>query len=106
MVVMHAAALRFELFIPESRSLKAKRAVVRPIVDGLRHKFRISVAEVDHQDTWQRAAVAVAVVAGTEGRLRDVLERVERYVDGAPGVELLDVERAELLPADGGLEAW
>jgi uncharacterized protein YlxP (DUF503 family) len=106
MVVMHAAALRFELFIPESQSLKAKRAAVRPIVDGLRHRFRLSVAEVDHQDTWQRAAVAVAVVAGTDGRLREVLETVERYVDGAPGVELLEIERAELVPPDGGLEAW
>jgi uncharacterized protein YlxP (DUF503 family) len=106
MVVMHAAALRFELFIPESHSLKAKRAAVRPIVDGLRHRFRLSVAEVDHQDTWQRAAVAVAVVAGTDGRLREVLETVERYVDGAPGVELLEIERAELVPPDGGLGAW
>jgi uncharacterized protein len=106
MVVMHAAALRFELFVPESQSLKAKRAAVRPIVDGLRHKFRLSVAEVDHHDTWQRAAVAVAVVAGTDGRLRELLERVERYVDAAPGVELLEIERAELVPADGGLEAW
>ena len=40
---------------PQSRSLKAKRAAIRPIVDGLRHRFRISVAEVDHQDQWQRA---------------------------------------------------
>ena len=106
MVVMHAAALRFELFIPESQSLKAKRAAVRPIVDGLRHRFRLSVAEVDHQDTWQRAAVAVAVVAGSDGRLREVLETVERYVDRAPGVELLEIERAELVPPDGGLEEW
>ena len=106
MVAMHAAALRFELLVPESHSLKAKRAAVRPIVDGLRHKFHLSVAEVDHQDTWQRAALAVAAVAPTAGRLGEVLERVERYVDAAPGVELLDTERAELLPADGGLEAW
>jgi uncharacterized protein len=106
MVWMHAAAVRFELFIPESRSLKAKRAAVRPIVDGLRHRFRLSVAEVDHQDTWQRSAVAVAVVAGSDGHLRDVLDTVERYVDGAPDVEVLDVERAELVPPDRGLEAW
>lgn len=93
---MHAAAVRFELRIPESRSLKAKRAVLRPIVDGLRHRFKVSVAEVDHQDTWQRAAIAVAVVAASDGHLRDVLANVERQVAHAPGIELLDMETAWL----------
>ena len=62
---MHAAAVCFELHVPESRSLKTKRAAIRPIVDGLRHRFKVSVAEVDHQDTWQRAAIGVALVDGS-----------------------------------------
>lgn len=89
---VHAAAVYFELHVPESRSLKAKRAAIRPILDGLRHRFKVSVAEVDHQDRWQRAAIGVALVSGTEGRLREVLESVERFVAAAPGVELLEVE--------------
>jgi hypothetical protein len=93
---MHAVAVRFELFVPESHSLKQKRAVLRPIVDGLRHRMHVSVAEVDHQDTWQRVAIAVALVAPTDGRLREVLATVERHVAHAPGVELLDVETAWL----------
>src|SRR5260370_42409059 len=100
METMHAAALRFELHIPQSRSLKAKRAAVRPIVDGLRHRFRMSVAEGDHHDRWQRAAIGVAAVAESDGRLREVLTTIERFVERSPGVERLDVERAELL-ADG-----
>jgi uncharacterized protein YlxP (DUF503 family) len=97
---MHAAAVRYELFIPESRSLKAKRAAIRPIVDGLRHRLRISVAEVDHQDTWQRAAIAVAVVAESDGHLRDILASVDRTVANAPNVALLDTETV-WLDADG-----
>ena len=93
---MHAAAVRFELFVPESRSLKAKRAVLRPIIDGLRHRMKISVAEVDYQDTWQRAAIAVAVVAESDGHLREILATVERHVANAPDIELLDVETAWL----------
>lgn len=87
---MHAAAVCFELRVPESRSLKAKRAAVRPIVDGLRHRFHVSVAEVDHQDTWQRAAIGVAVVAQSSRQLEQVLATVERFVANAPDVELLD----------------
>jgi uncharacterized protein len=93
---VHAAAVCFDLHVPQSRSLKAKRAAVRPIVDGLRHRFHVSVAEVDHLDQWQRAAIAVAVVAGTDSQLRDVLASVERFVANAPDVELLDIETAWL----------
>ena len=95
---MHAAAVRYELFVPESRSLKTKRAAIRPIVDSLRHRLHVSVAEVDHQDTWQRAAIAVAVVAESDGHLRQVLASVDRLVANAPGVELLDTETAWLDP--------
>jgi uncharacterized protein YlxP (DUF503 family) len=89
---VHAAAVCFDLHVPESRSLKVKRAAIRPIVDGLRHRFRVSVAEVDHQDQWQRAAIGVAVVAESDGHLREILDSVERFVDGAPAVELLEVD--------------
>jgi uncharacterized protein len=97
---VYAAAVCFDLHVPESRSLKAKRAAVRPIVEGLRHKYRVSVAEVDHHDQWQRAAIAVAVVAESDRQLRDVMENVRRFVDTRPDVELLDVETA-FLDGDG-----
>lgn len=97
---MHAAAVCFDLHVPQSRSLKTKRAVIRPIVDGLRHRYRVSVAEVDHQNQWQRASIAVAVVGGTNSQVRDVLASVERFVANAPDVELLDVETAWLESED------
>ena len=90
--MVHAAAMSFELHIPVSRSLKAKRAAIRPIVDGIRHRFRISVAEVDHQNQWQRSTIAVAVVAESEGRVRELLDAAERFVAAAPDVELLRCE--------------
>lgn len=93
---MHAAAVCFDLHVPASRSLKAKRAAVRPIVEGLRHRYRLSVAEVDHHAQWQRAAIAVAVVAESDRQLHDVIENVRRFVDTRPDVELLDTETAYL----------
>ena len=62
----------------------------------IRHRYRISVAEVGHQDQWQRAAIAVAVVAESDGQVLTVLADVERYVALRPTVELLDVEAASL----------
>ena len=100
---MHAAAVSFDLHIPQSRSLKAKRAAVRPVVDGLRHRFKVSVAEVDHQDQWQRTTIGVAVVSSSDSHLREVLDSVERFVASAPSVDLLDRETVYLDPADSEL---
>jgi len=96
MDVVNAAAVRFDVHIPQSRSLKVKRAAIRPIVDGLRHRFHVSVAEVDYQDQWQRSAIAVAVVASSDSQLREVLAGIERFVVAADDIELLDVETAWL----------
>lgn len=93
---VHAVAVCFDLHVSQSRSLKAKRAAIRPIVDGLRHRFSVSVAEVDHQDQWQRAAIGVAVIGSSESQVREVLASVERFVVAAPDIELLDVETAWL----------
>lgn len=101
---VHAAALRFDLRVPESRSLKVKRAAVRPIVDGLRHRIRCSVAETGFQDQWQRAEIAVALVAASDGHLRAQIDAVERFVDAAPDIEVLEVEVVHL-DADGTLGA-
>jgi hypothetical protein len=100
--VVHAAAMTFDLHVPESRSLKAKRAAIRPVVDGLRHRFHLSVAETGYLDQWQRAEIAVAVVAASDDRVREILDTVERFVATAAGVELLGTEVA-WLDADGVL---
>lgn len=91
---MVVGTLRVELHLPQSRSLKAKRAEVRPILDGVRAKYRISAAEVDHQDTWQRAALGFAVVSNSGAQVTEVLDEVERYVWSRPGIEVLDADRA------------
>ena len=90
---VHAAALQFDLYIRECRSLKAKRSVVRPIVDGLRRRFKVSASEVAHQDSWQQAVVGVAAVAPTHSHLVDVLAECERFVWSFPEVEVLRVDR-------------
>ena len=90
---MHAAALRIELYLRECRSLKAKRSVVRPIVDGLWRRYRVSASEVAHQQAWHLTTVGVAAVAPSQSHLRDVLDDVERYVWSFPEVEVLRIDR-------------
>jgi len=93
---VHAAAVRFDLRLPHSHSLKEKRAIIRPILEGCRNRFQVAAAEVDHQDAWQRAGLGVSAVSGTAGHLSQVLDQVERFVWSFPEVEVVDAERSWL----------
>ncbi len=90
---MHVAAVEFDLHIPESRSLKAKRSVVKPIVEGLHRRFRVAAAEVGHHEQWQRTTVGVSAVGATAGHVGDVLDEVERFVWSHPEVQVLSASR-------------
>jgi uncharacterized protein len=89
---MLVALERFDLRIPSCGSLKEKRHVVKTLTHGIRSTFNVSVAEVDHHDLWQRAAIAVATVAGEQYQARRVLHEVEKLVDRWGEVELIDSE--------------
>jgi uncharacterized protein YlxP (DUF503 family) len=89
---MLVAMERFDLRIPGCGSLKEKRHVVKSLTGGLRAKFNVSVAEVDHQDLWQRTAIAVAAVGAERYHLRKVLHEVGRFVEREPRIEVIDAE--------------
>jgi hypothetical protein len=90
---VYAAALRIELYLRECRSLKAKRALIRPVIEGLARRHRVSVSEVAHHDAWHLATVGVAAVAPSQAHLNDLLDDVERYVWSFPEVEVLRIDR-------------
>lgn len=93
---MHVAALSFDLHIPGSHSLKDKRAVIRPILDGARSRYRVAAAEVSHHDQWQRAGLGMAAVASSPSHVEEVLDSVERFVWSFPEVEVIAAERSWL----------
>lgn len=94
--LMRAAALRVELHLPASQSLKEKRAVLRPVIEGLRRLGSYSVAEVGFHDKWQRAAIGVAIAAPDGESLAMQISKLRRYLDGQLEVEVLDVRMSEL----------
>lgn len=80
--------LTLELRLEHAHSLKEKRHVVESLKSRLRHKFNIAVAEIDHQDLWQRAAVAAVTVSSDHGHAEKVLQSVEDEAAEMLGGEL------------------
>ena len=77
---MHVGILRFEVLIHGVTSLKGKRRVVRSLIERLRLRFRVAVAEVDYADQHGVAAIGVAAV-GNDARVLEAL--LQRVLDAA-----------------------
>jgi uncharacterized protein len=73
--------LRVDLFFPDSGSLKAKRAELNSVKAHLRQRMGASVAEVAHQDSWQRSTLAVAFAGGSPGRCEEAADGIVRALD-------------------------
>jgi uncharacterized protein YlxP (DUF503 family) len=82
---MTVALLSVEFHLPMSQSLKDKRMVLRRLKDRL-GALNVALAEVGHQDLWQRAELAVVTVAvsdeSAERTLSSALDQIERLEPG------------------------
>ena len=88
--------LQAQLSIPESRSLKDKRMVLRSLKDRIRNEINVSVAEVDKQDLWQASELAFVTVAAEKDVVEKRLSQIAERLRSDPRYVLLDY-RTELL---------
>ena len=89
---MFIGLARFDIHIPHSGSLKAKRQVLRPVVERLRKGLNVSVAEVEHQDLWQRATLGIGCVSASIEQCRKIIQDAEKIIGRAAvdGAEVVD----------------
>ena len=84
----------WDLSLPECRSLKEKRRVVKSLKERLQHRYRVSVAETRHHDVWTRAELTVAVVTTDRGHADSILDKLDRFVEGDGRATILHMERS------------
>lgn len=77
---MMIGSLVMKIHIHDAGSLKEKRMVVRSLKEKLRSKFNVSVSEVDNQDLWQMATVAVVTVGPDKKHVENVLQNILNFV--------------------------
>jgi len=84
----------WDLSLPESRSLKDKRRVVKSLKDRIRSRFNVSVAETAYQDVWTRAQLSVALVTSDGASADSVLSKLDRFIEGEHRVVILAAHKA------------
>jgi uncharacterized protein YlxP (DUF503 family) len=75
-----------EVHLPDAGSLKGKRHLLKGLKEKVKHRFEVSIAEVDHHDVWQRATLAVACVSSDTRHANEVVDKaldfIETWVEG------------------------
>lgn len=81
--------VRLELELPFASSLKDKRQTIRSVKDRLRRK-NVSVVETNHQDSWQRATVEIALAAVSRGAAEEKREEIRRMLLNYEDLAVID----------------
>jgi hypothetical protein len=85
---------RLDLMIPENHSLKDKRRIVKQIVDRVRHRFNVSIAEVGNNDRWQSAELGFCLVSNDRRFTNEALDKIIDFVEAMNSAEVVrsDIE--------------
>jgi hypothetical protein len=88
----HVGVARVELHLAANHSLKGKRMVVKSVVQRVRNRFNVAIAEIDTQDAWQIATLAIVCVSDDARHCNEMLSKVVDFVES----ERLDAEVGEV----------
>jgi hypothetical protein len=87
---MILAVQTWDLHLPGCHSLKEKRGVLKPLASALRRSLNVSVAETDHQESWQRAEIACAAVGSARPVVDEILRSADRVIEETDGLRIMD----------------
>ena len=80
----------WEIQLEGCQSLKDKRSILQSLKAELRRSLNVAVAEVAHQELWQRAGLACSTVSSDRRVAEETLRAADRVVEAADGVRILD----------------
>ena len=89
---MRVGVCRISLRIPENQSLKQKRQVVKSIIDRVKNRFNVAIAEVDALDAHQTAVLGAVTVSNDARHVNRILSHVVNFIEDTASAELIDFE--------------
>jgi hypothetical protein len=101
---MVVGVCQISLSLPGVSSLKAKRSIVRKVLDRTANRFNVSVAEVGRQDAHRQALLGFAVVSGDRRHANSMLDSIAEFVQGSADTVVLN--RSIELVSVGDLGDW
>ena len=82
-----------DMIIPENHSLKGKRQVIKRVIDRVKNRFNISIAEVGDNELWQRSQLGMSLVGNDRKFINSYLDRVVNFIEA---MNIVHVAHSEL----------
>ena len=90
---MHVGTCIVKLRLPENGSLKGKRQVSRSIIERVKNKFNVSIAEVEDQALWQSLTLGISCVSNSASHANEILSKAVNFIENNRfDAELVDYE--------------
>lgn len=87
---MLVGTIQVELYLPGSSSLKEKRFIVQSLKTKIRHRFNVSIAEVDFHDKWQRTCLGIGCISNSKRHIDTMLSKILSAIGQDSRVEIID----------------
>ena len=89
---------RLDLLISENNSLKGKRRILKRIIERVKNKFNVSIAEVGNHDLWQSSQIGFCMVANDKRFINSALDKIIYFVEEINTAEITksDIESINL----------
>jgi len=78
---MIVAVISVALHFDQSRSLKQKRQLLKSIIEKVKHRFNISIAEVADQDLWQKSTVGISYVSISDFQANKKSFNIKNFIE-------------------------
>ncbi len=82
-----------EVHIHDSRSLKAKRGVMKSLIRRTQNEFNCSIAEVASHDNWKQGVIGFAVVGTDTGFVTSKIDKIMNFLENLQLAEIVDARR-------------
>ncbi len=89
-MIIGSCKIKLRLYSPES--LKEKRMIIKSLIERLKHRFNISIAEVSDNDLWQISTIGIAIVGNESVYVDEVINKIINFIDNFELVEIIDCE--------------
>jgi uncharacterized protein YlxP (DUF503 family) len=90
---MVIGVVKIRIYTPWVHSLKEKRMVVKSICAKVRHKYNVSVAEVEEQDIHQTTVIGLACIAGEAAHADSMIDHMINFIESNTEGDLVQIDR-------------
>lgn len=86
---MTVGVCTIELYLPANRSLKDKRRVLKSLMERIKQRFNVAIAEVEEQDLWQKSVIGITCIGNRKDHVNGMMDKVVGAIRSNPQVEVV-----------------